>query len=348
MPIERPLLFFFSAIGAFNGLFLSTYFAFLVKEKTKATYFLAAFLLAASIRVIKSVFIYFYPQIPALFVQIGLAACVMIGPFLYLYVSARVENKQYERYTWLYHVVPGALSVVLFMNYYPYWQCQKVYCSLYFIYILYTQWIGYVVMSGIVIRDSFRKLFTSGEKLTDEEIWQVSLVVGIAIVWAAYNFSQYTSYISGAVSFSFIFYLLVLLWVFKRRKTPVFFEEPVKYSNKKISTEEADTIASQLDQLFAEKELHKNPNLKLSDVAEELGISPHYLSQYLNDNLGQRFSSFINAYRVEAAEAMLRTNHQLTLEAIGNECGFRSNSSFYAAFKKFKGATPAQYKKTVS
>lgn len=346
MPIERPLLFFFSAIGAFNGLFLSTYFAFLIKNRSKATYFLAAFLLAASVRVIKSVFIYFYPNIPALFVQIGLAACVMIGPFLYLYISTSVEHKKYERGTWLYHVVPGALSVVFFMNYYPYWQCQKLYCSLYFIYILYTQWIGYVVLSGLVIRDSFRKLFTKGEKLRDEEIWQMSLVVGIAMVWAAYNFSEYTSYMSGAISFSFIFYLLALLWVLRRRKAASFFESPAKYANKKIDAGEADAITVRLDRLFTERELHKKPDLKLSEVADQLEVPSHVLSQYLNDNLGQRFSTFVNARRVLAAEAMLRVNHQLTLEAIGYECGFRSNSSFYAAFKKFRGVTPAQYKKS--
>ena len=347
MNLERQLLFFFSAIGAFNGLFLCAYYTFLIKNRTKATYFLAAFLLAVSVRVIKSVFLYFYSNIPELFIQVGLSACSLIGPFLFLYVSASVKDKKFPNYTWLVHALPGLLFVTISIYFFPYWENRSFFNSVYFKHVLYTQWIGYVVLSGLVIKDSFKKLFTKKEKLTDEEIWQISLVVGIAIIWAAYNFCQYTSYISGAVSFSFIFYLLLLLWVFKRRNQSSFFERQVRYANKKISTKEADTIASKLEVLFKEKKLYKNPDLKLSDIAEELAISPHSLSQYLNDNLGKRFSTFVNTYRITEAEKMMKECHQYTLEAIGHECGFKSNSSFYAAFKELKGTTPARYKKAV-
>ncbi len=96
---------------------------------------------------------------------------------------------------------------------------------------------------------------------------------------------------------------------------------------------------------FQEQAPYKNPDLKLPEVAEAIGVAPHYLSQYLHDNLGQSFTTFINAYRIGAAERMLQTNDQLTLETIGHECGFNSNSSFYSAFKKEKGLTPGQYKK---
>ncbi|GMN10664.1 hypothetical protein MTsPCn9_23610 [Croceitalea sp. MTPC9] len=94
-----------------------------------------------------------------------------------------------------------------------------------------------------------------------------------------------------------------------------------------------------------DKELYKNPDLKLSDVAKEINISPHFLSQFLNDNLGKGFSLFLNEYRIEAAEKMLWSNQHLTLEAIGQECGFKSNSTFYSAFKKIKGLTPAKFKR---
>lgn len=347
MNLERQILFFFSAIGAFNGFFLFAYYAFFIKNRSKTTYFLAAFLLAVSVRVIKSVFLFFYSQIPEVFIQVGLSACSLIGPFLYLYVSASVKNKKYPNCTWLIHALPGLLFVTIFIHFYPYWENRSLFNTIYFKDVLYTQWIGYVVLSGFVIKDSFKKLLTKKEKLTDEEIWQISLVLGIAIIWAAYNFCQYTSYISGAVSFSFIFYLLLLLWVFKRRNKSSFFEKQVRYGNKKISTKEADAIASRLALLFKETKLYKNPDLKLSDVADALAISPHILSQYLNDNLGKRFSTFVNAYRVAAAEEMLKEHHQYTLEAIGHECGFKSNSSFYAAFKECKGMTPARYKKAV-
>lgn len=348
MNLERQLLFFFSAIGAFNGLFLSSYFAFFAKHKSKANYFLAALLLVVSVRVTKSVFLVFYANTSSLFVQIGLSACALIGPFLYLYVKTAINRQKDNSWKWLMHVVPVIVVMIYIGYFYPYYHHRDLWHRTlvgYFGWILYAQWLIYIIASFVVIKKPIQKLFSRQEKLDDREIWLTTIVTGVAIIWLAYNTVYYTSYIVGAISFSFVFYLMLLFWIFKRRKASVFFEKPVKYASKKISTEEAGTVAHQLEKLFHEKELHKDSALKLSDVAHYLNIAPHYLSQYLNDNLGKSFSTFVNEHRVNAAEEMLNTHHQLTLEAIGNECGFKSKSSFYAAFKKFRSVTPAQRKK---
>ena len=82
-------------------------------------------------------------------------------------------------------------------------------------------------------------------------------------------------------------------------------------------------------------------------MARRLQTQKHTLSQYLNDSMGKSFSNFVNGYRVASAIEMLRSNKVLTIEGIGNECGFKSNTSFYTAFKKHKGMTPAQFKKSL-
>lgn len=92
------------------------------------------------------------------------------------------------------------------------------------------------------------------------------------------------------------------------------------------------------------KKLFENPNLKLADVAKELNIQPHNLSQYLNDNSGKSFALFLNEYRIEAAKLLLLKNNEYTTEAIGYECGFNSKSTFYSTFKKITGYTPAVYR----
>ncbi|MBC9798073.1 AraC family transcriptional regulator [Sinomicrobium weinanense] len=345
MDPEHQLLFFFSAIGAFNGLFLSIYFAFFVKHRNRANYFLSALMLVLSIRIIKSVFLFFYPFISELFIHIGLSACALIGPFLYLYVKNTTTRKNYRNRYWLYHIVPTVLVMVIIEYLYPYRQ-HRGFWNFFGFNFLYTQWIVYVILSGIVIKSAFATLVKKGKKMTDEEIWLISLVAGVAIIWAAYRTTEYTSYIVGALSFSFVFYLILLLWFFKRRKTtPFFFAEQTKYANKKIETGEATEILSRLNILFEQKESYKNPNLKLADVADQLDMPSHHLSQCLNDNLGRGFSAFINEYRVKEAEKMLATDHHLTVEAIGYECGFSSKSTFYSAFKNLKGTTPAKYKK---
>lgn len=90
---SNQLLFFFSALGAFNGFILSIYFAINAKKKNFTNYFLSLLLLVLSIRIVKSIFFYFNPHLSNIFIQIGLSACVLIASFLFLYLkSYKVEK----------------------------------------------------------------------------------------------------------------------------------------------------------------------------------------------------------------------------------------------------------------
>src|SRR5690606_11490895 len=95
-------LFFFSALGAFNGFLLSLYFAVNAKKKFFTNYFLSLLMLVLSVRIMKSVFFYFNPNLSNVFIQIGLSACILIGPFLYLYLKSYAEEKP----NWAKHVFP--------------------------------------------------------------------------------------------------------------------------------------------------------------------------------------------------------------------------------------------------
>ena len=77
-----------------------------------------------------------------------------------------------------------------------------------------------------------------------------------------------------------------------------------------------------------------------------MGTSYH-LSQLLNENLNQKFYDFVNGYRVEEAKRALfdPANDHLTILAVALEAGFSSKSAFNAAFKKFAGTTPSDFRK---
>jgi AraC-like DNA-binding protein len=63
----------------------------------------------------------------------------------------------------------------------------------------------------------------------------------------------------------------------------------------------------------------------------------------LNDKLGKGFTLYVNEHRIQEACRILSTDENLTIEAIGEEVGFNSKSTFFSAFKKLKGMTPAMY-----
>lgn len=303
-----------------------------------------------SVRVVKSVFLSFYPGTSSLFIQIGLTACFLIGPFLYIYVSEVKRPKiRRRKRLWLLHIVPVIVGMTIIGYYFPYRENYQMWWRVpprIFGMLLFSQWLIYLLLAGFRIRGSLGRLVKRNEKVTTQDFWVINVFIGVFVIWLAYNTTQYTSYIVGAMSFSFTLYLSLLIWVLKRRKSVAFFAEPVKYATKRVSGNEVVLIETKLKDLFEKTEYYKNPELKLKDVAAHISESPHSLSEYLNNNVGKSFSLFINEYRVQSAIQMLQSNNHLTIEAIGNSCGFRSNSSFYAAFKIYKGMTPAQFKKT--
>lgn len=332
-----------SALGGLNGLFLSAYFTFFSKQKTKTTYFLSALLLAVSIRITKSAFLYFNNTTFLLFIQIGLVACLLIGPFLYLYVKEEITVKKTSKYGWLLHIIPATIILVVLFWMYPY-KKERFFWNIAIRWVIYSQWFVYVVSSIFLIKDVFRKLFKK-DKLSNKEVWLLNLVVGIFVIWLAYRTTKYTSYVVGALSFSFVFYISILLWMFKRKQKNLFFETEKKYKNTSISNTIADEISDKLTTVFKTEKLYRNPNLKLNDLAEKLDVSSHQLSQFLNDNLQKSFNQYVNEFRIEEAKELMQKNHQFTLEAIGSEAGFSSKSTFYATFKKNVGVTPAQFRK---
>lgn len=116
MDANQALLFFFSALGAFNGLLMGFYFLFVAKPRHISNYFLGAFLISLSIRIGKSVFFYFNQDLSYGYLQFGLTGCFFIGPFLYFYVKSVIDPGGHIAKTWKYHMailVPIAIIVGL-------------------------------------------------------------------------------------------------------------------------------------------------------------------------------------------------------------------------------------------
>ena len=340
MQFSRELLFFFSALGAFNGIVIGLYFLLFAKPKHRSNYFLGILLLALSIRIGKSVFFYFNSDLAGIYLQFGMSACLFIGPSIYFYLKS-VSNPD-KQLNWKLHYFPLLIAIVTIDILFPWYEHYELWRI--FFNSIYLIWFSYLAISGWVIRSTFRKLFTRSARLSYLEIWIISIYTGNLLIWIAYNTTSYTSYIVGALSFSFIFYILILLLVFTRKKDPGFLSQNIKYGNKKIDEDEAGKLYQRLDELMKTEHLFKDANLKLSDLAQRLNILPHYLSQLINDNLGKNFTIFLNEYRIEESKLLIKNSPHLKLESVGYECGFNSKSTFYSAFKKITGTTPAKFK----
>lgn len=346
MNISNELLFFFSALGVFNALLISFYFFFFKKPRNTSNFFFGFLLLMLAIRVGKSVFYYFNDDLALIFIKVGLVACILIGPALYFYIKSCVQPDSKIRFWKLHFVVLLALSISVGYLY-PETHDPWIIGGISWMTIIYMIWLGYIIAAGWVIRGTISKIFSRDTKLSDFDFWVLSVFVGNFIIWVAYKTCSYTSYIVGALSFSFIFYLLFLLIHFRRTKGAIF-SNSLKYSNKKIVAAEAENLSKQLKDLLEKEKIFTDADLKLSDVASKMNILPHTLSQLINDNLGKSFTSLINEHRVQEAKHLIQSNTHIKLEAVGYDCGFNSKSTFYAVFKKITKTTPAKYKESVS
>lgn len=104
-----------------------------------------------------------------------------------------------------------------------------------------------------------------------------------------------------------------------------------------------DAVKDQIEQ----GALYRDSDLTLTKLADLTGVSPHHLSEVLNQHAGQNFNHFVNAYRVdEVCRRLLSAGSSKVLD-IALEAGFSSKSTFNTIFKKFKGVTPTQFRQQV-
>ncbi|UCF65261.1 MAG: helix-turn-helix domain-containing protein [bacterium] len=120
-----------------------------------------------------------------------------------------------------------------------------------------------------------------------------------------------------------------------------------KYKTSSLDPHKAAEIVPRLLQLMEQDKLYLNPNLSLKIIAKEIRIHPNHLSRIINEKFGMNYNDFINRYRIQEAQELLRNNEGggKNILEIMYDCGFFSKSVFNTAFKKFSGMTPSEYKR---
>lgn len=118
-------------------------------------------------------------------------------------------------------------------------------------------------------------------------------------------------------------------------------------TNKKpISFDQDNHYFKKLKSLIQVQKIYRDPDFNLGMAAELLGISASYLSTIINSISDKSFIDFINECRIGDVKKNLHSASfaHYTVVSIGLEAGFNSKSAFYAAFKKYCGMTPTQYR----
>lgn len=121
-----------------------------------------------------------------------------------------------------------------------------------------------------------------------------------------------------------------------------------RYERSRLDDDTAGRLVAMiLDHLEKEKP-YKDPDITLARLADRIGLTPHMLSQLLNDRLNKNFNNFINSYRIDEVKKLLDTpSNRDKLLSIAYDAGFRSKTTFNTMFKKFTGKTPSEYRRSL-
>jgi len=85
-------------------------------------------------------------------------------------------------------------------------------------------------------------------------------------------------------------------------------------------------------------------DLTLEALAAHFGVTAPYMSALVKRTTGYTFTDYLQSLRVEHAGSLLRSGSMRVVD-VAAESGFNSYKSFVRAFRKWKGAPPAEYRK---
>lgn len=115
----------------------------------------------------------------------------------------------------------------------------------------------------------------------------------------------------------------------------------------KIKIETAERIYQQVMEELAVKKRYTDPGLKASQLVKELKTNPQSLSAVMQRYMRGKFNEVVNRFRVKRAAHMLvkKQYSDVACGDIGMMCGFSTRQSYYMAFKREMGMSPANYRK---
>ena len=139
------------------------------------------------------------------------------------------------------------------------------------------------------------------------------------------------------------------MFLLVQKNTELFFNiqetvEEEKYRKSIIHDLNLPELQKKLELLMIEEKIYTDDKLSLKTLAEKVDVSPHQLSQFLNDHIKINFNSYLNRFRIESAKKILIVDSNRSALSIGFEVGFNNYTTFQIVFKKITGMSPNKYR----
>ena len=312
-------------------------------ERHKANFFLSMYLLAFSLRIGKSLFYNYFPIDPVIR-NVFLAVLLAIGPSLWLYVFLRKHPKhQLDDKTHLWHYAPMLCFIVLcwiIPNDRSSW-ARIIHYGLIAHIIAYA---GYAL--HWLLKDDKKSTSHRESKIDSWLRFFVTSTLTMVIIYFFIMQNVIPYYMGMAFLFSAVIIAFAIWWL----QNPFLFKiEAERYVQSTLEQDKIVELSDELKRLMISESLYLDPDLSLVKLSKKMGISSKLLSQVINQSENMNYSKFITNYRVMEAKKRLVADQysHLKISAIAYDSGFKSISSFNAAFKSFTSTTAIQYRNSL-
>ncbi len=295
---------------------------------------------------------------------------LLIGPVLYFYLQF-LNKREVSTKRKLWHLLPFFVAAIIFVGFmihaaYPEPLTETDHFVLWLLSLVaYVQLWGYYFLCRRSLQRYQNQLLQSCsgiEKLGESWVGNalLALLLGYTGLSVVYLLNHGPLSISTNQSLAMIFAVLSFYISYATlRFSFAFINEPVelppsRYEKSGLDDATAKAIADKLQSLMRDEKPFLDPDLKIAALASRLDVAVHHLSQVINTGQGGRdgknFYDFVNAYRVQAVQAMFKDPafDDKSILDIAFESGFTAKATFNRVFKKYTGKTPLEYRKDVA
>ena len=357
----------FFTIGAVQGYFLAIILFSLKRGKKAANRTLAFLLLTYSLILTEYIISIagHYERLPHIIFTTS-SIWYLLGPLFYYYIRFLLSIPSKFRIRDIIHLIPFIISFTMISPFYfldaqtkilLLNQGQNELFSL-IMQIMYVIQVPIYLMLSVKLIKIYESQYKNNESYTSliHIGWLRSLLL-IMITPVIHDFVSFIyQYKTGSVipelSYSTMTIYIILIhslaYLVIQQPEKIFPEMNLsgeKYKTSALSEAERKSIIEKLETLMSDEKPYISDDLKLADLSQMLSISPHHLSQILNQEMGVTFYEYINDYRVnEVKERLIDSSFEnFTLLAIALDVGFNNKTSFNRIFKKKTGITPSAY-----
>ncbi len=255
---------------------------------------------------------------------------ILTAPAFYLFVRDYIHAQPEKLHFMPLHVIPLVVNLFLPNR----WSIPASF-------ILGTVYAG-VCVYQIVLLQGRRKRFKI-EIIAISCFLLLAVIVGVLAALVSVNPYWFITGYTFLIGLSFLAVVALLLLVPETAQNISEAAEN-RYARSTLTQVDRAGAVSRLEILMQEEGLYRNEGLSLADVAEQLGLTAHQLSELINAEYGHGFSQYIREHRINHAKLQLLAEPKASVLSVGLASGFTSQSSFYTAFGQLVGESPGKYR----